>query len=175
MSSLLHDLRFAFRLLTKSWAFTAVAIITLALGIGANTAIFTVVNAVLLRPLAFRDPSRLVIIAEKSKFPTISVSYQNWMDWRDQSRSFESVEATRGATITLTGSGDPERLNVRMATAGLFPMLGINAYLGRTFLAEEDKAGAPNVALLSYGLWRRRFAGSREVVGKAVTLDSQPY
>ena len=175
MSNLLHDLRYAFRLLLKSPAFTAIAIITLALGIGANTAIFTVVNAVLLRPLAFRDPSRLVIIAEKSKFPTISVSYQNWMDWRDQSHSFESVEATRGATITLTGSGEPERLNVRMATAGLFPMLGINAYIGRAFLQEEDKAGAPNVVLLSYGLWQRRFAGSREIVGKAINLDSQPY
>lgn len=106
----MHDLRYALRLLLKSPSFTLIAIITLALGIGANSAIFTVVDAVLLRPLAFRDPSRLVIVAEKSNFPVISTSYQNWVDWRDQSRSFESMEATQAATMTLTGTGDPEHL-----------------------------------------------------------------
>jgi len=175
MFRLMQDIRYAFRLLVKSPGFSAIAILTLALGIGANTAIFSVVNGVLLRPLPFRDPSRLVLIAEKSSFPIISTSYENYLDWRDQSRSFESMEATRGAAITLTGAGDPERLNVRMATAGLFPMLGINAQVGRTFLAEEDKAGGVPVALLSYGLWQRRFGGSRDIIGKAINLDSQPY
>ena len=171
----LQDLRYAFRLLAKSPGFAAIAIVTLGLGIGANTAIFTVVNAVLLRPLAFRDPSRLVIVAEKSPYPTISVSYQNYVDWRDQSHSFEGFEATRVGTITLTGAGEPERLNVRMATAPLFSLLGVNAILGRTFLTEEDRPGGAPVALLSYGLWQRRFGGSREILGKVVTLDSQPY
>jgi putative ABC transport system permease protein len=97
------------------------------------------------------------------------------VDWRDQSHSFESLEATRGATITLTGSGEPERLNLRMATAPLFPLLGANAVLGRTFLAEEDRAGGAPVVLLSYGLWQRRFGGSRDILGKSITLDSRPY
>ena len=113
MDTVLHDLRFALRVLARNRGFTAIAILTLALGIGANTAIFSVVNAVLLRPLEFRDPSRLVIVAEKSSFPVISTSYQNWLDWRDQSHSFESMEATRGTTLTLTGAGEPERLNAR--------------------------------------------------------------
>jgi putative ABC transport system permease protein len=175
MGTAIQDLRYAFRLLAKSPGFTVVAIITLGLGIGANTAIFTVVNAVLLRPLGFRDPSRLMIVAEKSGFPTISTSYENYVDWRAQSHSFESLEATRGATITLTGAGEPERLNARMATAPLFPLLGVNAVAGRTFLAEEDRAGGAPVVLLSYGLWQRRFGGSREIIGKPITLDSQPY
>ena len=175
MFKLLQDVRYAFRLLAKSPGFTAIAILTLALGIGANTAIFSVVNGVLLRPLPFRDPSQLVLIAEKSSFPVISTSYENYLDWRDQSHSFESMEATRGGAITLTGVGDPERLNVRMVTAGLFSMLGINARVGRTFLPEEDRAGGTPVALLSYGLWQRRFGGSQEIIGKAINLDAQPY
>jgi putative ABC transport system permease protein len=172
---LFQDLRYAFRLLTKSPAFSLIAILTLAFGIGANTAIFTVVNAVLLRPLPFKDPSRLVILAEKSPYPTITVSYQNWQDWRDQSHSFESVEGMRPSTIALTGSsGDPERLKSQYATAGLFPLLGVNAALGRTFLLEEDRAGGNPVVLLNYGLWKRRFAGSPEIIGQSVTLDSVP-
>ena len=175
MQNLLQDLRFAFRLLAKSPGFTAIAILTLALGIGANTAIFSVVNGVLLRPLSFRDPSQLVIVAEKSPFPTISTSYQNFVDWRDQSRSFESMEGTRSTGLSLTGAGDPELLTARMATAGLFRLLGVEAREGRTFLPEEDKAGSAPVVLLTYGLWQRRFGGSREIIGKPITLDSRPY
>jgi putative ABC transport system permease protein len=159
----------------KNPAFTLIAVVTLALGIGANTAIFTVVNAVLLRPLEFHDPSRLVIAAEKSQYPTISTSYENYVDWRDQSQSFESLEATRGATITLTGDGEPERLNSRYATAGMFPLLGVNAIAGRTFHPDEDRAGGQPVVLLSYGLWQRRFGGAADTVGKSITLDSHPY
>jgi putative ABC transport system permease protein len=175
MGNLLQDLRYAFRLLAKSPGFTAIAILTLALGIGANTAIFSVVNGVLLRPLAFRDPSRLVIVAEKSPFPTITTSFQNYVDWRDQSRTFESLEATRGTSLTLTGAGEAERLTARMCSAGLFPLLGADASVGRTFLAEEDKPGAPPVVLLSYGLWQRRFGGSKDIIGKPVYLDSRPH
>jgi putative ABC transport system permease protein len=174
MNGLLRDLRYAARLLLKHPAFSATAILTLALGIGANTAIFSVVNGVLLRPLPYRDPGRLVLVAEKSSFPIISTSYQNYQDWRDQSRSFESMEATRATTITLTGAGEPERLNARMATAGLFSMLGVTAQAGRTFLPEEDKPNGAPVAMISYGLWQRSFGGSREILGKPITLDSQP-
>src|SRR5271163_1663446 len=173
--NLFQDLRYASRLLAKSPGFTAIAILTLALGIGANTAIFSVVNGVLLRPLPFRDPSRLVLIAEKSSFPIVSTSYENFSDWRDQSSSFERMQAVRSGAITLTGAGEPERLNVQMATAGLFSMLGINPQIGRTFLPEEDRAGGTPVALLTYGLWQRRFGGSPDIIGKAINLDSQPY
>jgi putative ABC transport system permease protein len=175
MENLLHDLRFACRLLAKSPSFTAIAILTLALGIGANTAIFSVVNAVLLRPLALRDSSRLMIVAEKSSFPVISTSYQNYVDWRSQSHAFESLEATRGATITLTGAGEPERLNARMLTAPLLPLLGVDALIGRTFRADEDRAGGAPVVVLSYGLWQRRFGGASDVLGKPIDLDSRPY
>jgi hypothetical protein len=175
MGDLLQDMRYAFRLLLKNPGFTTIAVLTLALGIGANTAIFSVVNAVLLRPLPFKDASRLVLIAEKSQYPFISTSYLNWLDWRDQSHSFESVEATRSTTVTLTGAGAPERINSRNMTAGIFSLLGVESVVGRTFLPEEDRAGGNPVVLLSYGLWHRRFAGSPEVLGKAITLDSQPY
>src|ERR1700689_2792193 len=175
MRTLIRDLRYGVRTLCKNPGFTAIAILTMALGIGANTAIFSVVNGVLLRPLPFRDPSRLVLIAEKSPFPVISTSRENYLDWRDQSRSFEAMEATRSGSIRLTGAGEPDRLNVCMATAGLFPMLGINAQVGRNFLAEEDRAGAMPVALLSYGLWQRRFGGSPDIIGKTIHLDLQPY
>jgi putative ABC transport system permease protein len=175
VQTLLQDLRYAFRLLAKSPSFTLIAVLTLALGIGANTAIFSVVNAVLLRPLGFRDPAKLVLVAEKSKYPTISTSYENYQDWRDQSHSFESLEATRGTAMTLSGSGEPENLNVRMATAKLFPLLGVDARLGRTFSADEDRAGGTPVAILTYGLWQRRFGGSPDVLGKPITLDAQPY
>jgi putative ABC transport system permease protein len=175
MGTLLNDLRYAARMMGKNPGFTLIAVITLALGIGANTAIFTVVNAVLLRPLGFHDPSRLVIVAEKSPYPTITTSYENYVDWRAQSQSFESMEGTRGATIALTGAGDPERLNSRYATAGLFPLLGVDAVAGRTFRAEEDAAGGAPVVLLSYGLWQRRFGGAADAVGKSITLDSRPY
>ncbi|HEY4879050.1 MAG TPA: ABC transporter permease [Candidatus Acidoferrales bacterium] len=175
MGTVWNDLRYAVRLMIKNPSFTLIAIITLALGIGANTAIFTVVNAVLLRPLGFHDPSRLVIAAEKSQYPTISTSYENYVDWRDQSHSFESLEATRGATITLTGDGEPERLNSRYATAGMFPLLGVGAIAGRTFHPDEDRAGGAPVVLLSYGLWQRRFGGALDTVGKSITLDSHPY
>jgi len=175
MEILLQDLRYAFRLLIKSPSFTAIAVLTLALGIGANTAIFSVVNAVLLRPLAFRDSSRIMLIAEKSKFPDPSVSYQNFIDWRDQSHAFESVEGMRSSTITLTGAGEPERLNARWVTSGLFSLLAVNAHLGRTFRADEDRAGGAPSVVMSYGLWRRRFGGATDVLGKSIDLDSTPY
>jgi putative ABC transport system permease protein len=175
MQTLLQDLRYALRLLLKTPTFTAIAVLTLALGIGANTAIFSVVNAVLLRPLAYKDPSRLILVAEKSSFPVISTSFQNYVDWRAQSSSFESLEGTRATTITLTGAGEPQRLNARMMTAPMFGLLGVDAHVGRTFRADEDRAGATPVAILSYGLWQRQFGGAADAVGKSIDLDSRPY
>jgi putative ABC transport system permease protein len=172
----MRDLRYAIRVLAARPAFTAVAILTLALGIGANTAIFTVVNAVLLRPLPFRDPSQLVLLVERtSQFPTQTTSWQNYADWRDQSRSFDGVAAMRGLTMTLTGDADPERIQAKMVAAPLLPLLGVTPALGRSFAADDDKPGAAGVAVLSDGLWRRRFGAARDVVGRSVTLDNQPY
>ncbi|HLW54091.1 MAG TPA: ABC transporter permease [Candidatus Angelobacter sp.] len=176
MNTMFQDFRYALRRLQKTPGFSAVAIITLALGIGANTAIFTVIDAVLLRPLPYRDPGRLVLLAERwPTFPNLSVSYENYMDWRNQNHSFSSVGAVRSTGMTLTGSGDPERLVVQNATASLFDLLGVSAVRGRTFVPEEDKAGAPDVAMISYGLWQRRFGGAENIIGKSITLDNKPY
>ncbi len=174
MDDLIRDLRYAFRFLLSRPTFSAIAVLTLALGIGANTAIFSVVNGVLLRPLPYRDPGRLVLVAEKTSYPTVSTSYQNYVDWRDQSRSFEAMEATRATTITLSGTGEPERLNARMVTAGLFDMLGTRPETGRIFLAAEDKPNGAPVAMLSHGLWQRRFGGSGEILGQSISLDGKP-
>ncbi|HZE25230.1 MAG TPA: ABC transporter permease, partial [Blattabacteriaceae bacterium] len=176
MTILFHDIRYALRRLRSTPGFTAIAIITLALGIGANTAIFTVIDAVLLRPLPYRDPAQLVLLSEHTpRFPLLSVSYQNLVDWRDQSQSFTAMGAVRNLGVTLTGSGEPERLTAQMLTANIFDLLGIQAARGRTFLPQEDKPGAPGVAMISYGLWQRRFAGAENVLGQPLTLDNKPY
>jgi predicted permease len=177
MNSFLQDFRYALRRLRKTPGFTVIAVLTLALGIGANTAIFTVIDAVLLRPLPYRDPGKLVLLSEHTpRFPLLSVSYQNFVDWRDQSHSFTAVGGVRNFGVTLTGSGEPERLTAQMLNANIFDLLGVQAYRGRTFLAEDDKQGAPGVALISYGLWQRHFGGKEEqVLGQALTLDNKPY
>jgi putative ABC transport system permease protein len=172
----MHDIRYACRLLTSRPGFAFIAVLTLALGIGANTAIFTVVNAVLLRPLAFRDPGRLVLLVERTAaFPTVTTSWQNYQDWRDGSRSFETVAAMRPLTMTLSGVPNPERVPAKMVSASLLPMLGVAPQLGRALAQTDDKAGAAGVALLSEALWHRRFGGSVDVIGRAVTLDNTPY
>ena len=177
MHSLLQDLKYGLRVLGKNPGFAAIAILTLALGIGANTAIFTVVNGVLLRPLPFADPSRLVLVLEKNaNFPTlVSTSYENYKDWREQSHSFTSMQASCFTNLTLTGAGDPERLPAHRMTAGIFPLLGITPGVGRAFRPEEDRADGPPVAMISYALWQRRFGGSPDWIGKTIQLDSQAY
>ncbi|MGH9711188.1 MAG: ADOP family duplicated permease, partial [Candidatus Acidiferrales bacterium] len=175
-ASLWQDIRYASRMLRKSPGFTAVAVLTLALGIGANSAIFSVVNAVLLRPLAFRDSGRLCLVSEQWPFnAALGPSYQNYVDFRDQSKSFDAIAAVRNTTFTLTGKGDPERLVAQMDTASMFPMLGVNALEGHTFLPEEDRVSAPSVVLLSYGFWQREFGGARNALGKTIVLDNQSY
>ncbi|HEV7520483.1 MAG TPA: ABC transporter permease, partial [Candidatus Angelobacter sp.] len=176
MTSLFRDIRYALRRLRATPGFTFIAVITLALGIGANTAIFTVIDAVLLRPLPYRDPAQLVLLSEHTpRFPILSVSYQNFVDWREQSKSFTAIGAVRNLGATMTGSGDPERLTGQMLTANLFDLLGIQAVRGRTFLPEEDRQSAAGVAMISYGLWQRRFAGVENIIGQSLTLDNQPY
>jgi len=176
METLWQDVRYAFRMLRKNGGFTAVAVLTLALGIGANTAIFSVVNGVLLRPLPFRDSSRLYLLTERlPAFPILAPSYQNFVDWRAQNSSFEDIAAVHNLTFTMTGMGAPERLQAQMASANLFPLLGVGAIQGHTFLPEEDRAGGSPVALVSYGLWQRRFSGARDVLGKDIILDNQTY
>ncbi len=176
MNSFMQDVRYALRRLRSTPGFTLVAVLTLALGIGANSAIFTVINAVLLRALPYHDPDRLVLLSEHTdRFPLLSASYQNFSDWRDQSHSFTGMGAVRNLGMNLTGSGDAERLTAQMATANLFELLGVQAYRGRTFLAEEDRPGANGVAMISYGLWQRRFGGLVQVMGRALTLDGRPY
>jgi putative ABC transport system permease protein len=176
METFRQDLRYGLRMLTRSPGFTAIAILTLALGIGANTAIFTVVNSVLLRPLPYPEPGRLVLLTEHwERFPILSVSYQNYCDWRDQSHSFELVGAARNANLTLTGAGEPDRLQGQMASASLFPLLGVKPPLGRTIEPADDRPNSAPVVMLSYGLWQRRFGGTADVLGRSITLDNNPY
>jgi putative ABC transport system permease protein len=171
-----QDFRYALRALSSNPGFTAVAILTLALGIGANTAIFSVINAVLLRPLPFRAPNQLCIITERlPSVPMVGPSYENFQDFRDRAKSFSAMSATRITTLTLTGSSEPERLPAQMTSASMFPLLGVSARLGRTFAPEEDRAGGSQVVVLGYGFWRRHFAGSEEVLGKPLILDNKTY
>ena len=178
--TLLADLRFAARTLRKDAGFSVIAIATLALGIGANTAVFSIVDSVMLRPLAYRDAARLYVIHEVvPKFahiaPLIPVNAMHFLDWRQNVRSFEQMAMIGGFTVNLTGSGEPERLPAARVTPGLFPMLGVQARLGRTFVEEEDQPGHNNVVLLNDELWKRRFGADPGVVGRKIMLDGNPH
>ena len=174
------DLRFALRMLRKDLGFSAIAIATLALGIGANTAVFSVVDSVILRPLAYREADRLFVIHEVvPKFshiaPLIPVNAMHFLEWRKSMQSFNQLALISGVTFNLTGSGEPERIPAARVTPSLFPMLGVQAQLGRTFLEAEDQPGRDRVVLLSDELWRRRFAADPGVVGRKIMLDGRPY
>ena len=175
MDTLWQDLRYSFRMLWKSPGFTVVAIIALALGIGFNTAIFSVVNAVLLRPLPYKDANRLVILWEKASTQDTSVSYPNFLDWRDQNQSFEELAAFRPDSFNLTGAGEPERLSACMTSANFFRTLSAHPFKGVDFPAAEDRPGGAKVVILDYGFWQRRFGGDAGVVGRQLTLNNQSY
>ena len=176
METFLQDVRFALRMLRKSPAFTVVAILTLALGIGANTAIFSVVNAVLLRPLAYPESGGLVFLSEWSqRVPDMSISMANFADWRAMNTVFENLAAYRTANVVLTDNGDPERLRVREITASYFPTMRVHPILGRELRPEEDKPGAERVVLLGEGFWKRRFGGDPNIIGRSVTLDGEAF
>ncbi len=173
MDTFLADLRFAVRLLVRHRSFTIVAACTLALGIGANTAVFSLVNAVLLRPLPYHQADRLAVIWERrfdSELPTNVVSPANFLRWQERSRTFSQMAAIAESSATLTGAGEPEELWGQSVNANLFPMLGVKAALGRTFVEDEDRPGHDAVVLLSDRLWRRRFNADPAMVGRGITL-----
>jgi putative ABC transport system permease protein len=176
-ADLWQDFRYAMRMLVKNPAFTSIAIIAIALGIGANSAIFSVVNAVLLRPLSFKNPEQLVMIWENAThlgFPKDTPSPANFLDWQKQATSFTGMAAMTERSFNLTGVGEPERLEGRRVSATLFDLLGVPALFGRTFVSNDDKPGT-HVVLMSYSLWQRRFGSDPAVVGRAVTLNGESY
>jgi putative ABC transport system permease protein len=173
---LLQDLRYGLRMLRRNPGFTIVAVITLALGIGANTAIFSVVNGVLLNPLPYPHPEQLITVHEsKANFQYGSVSYPNFRDWQKNNRVFSALAARRSYAFSLTGMGDAEQLNGLFVTADLFPLLGINPILGRNVSATEDDFGAPPVVLISRSFWQRKFGSATDILGKSITLDARNY
>lgn len=172
----MRELIFALRQLRRAKVFTAVAILTLALGIGCNTAIFSVFYGVLLRPLPFAEADRLVLISEHAdRFPLLSASWQNFRDWRSQSTSFEEFGAVRSLTMSLTGNGEPEQIPSQMATGNLLHLLGVQPHLGRALVESDDQPSSRAVALLGYGLWQRKYNGSPDAVGQAIRLNNQTY
>ena len=175
----MNDLRFALRQLLKNPGFTAVAVLTLALGIGANTAIFSVVNAVLLRPLPFKEPARLVTVWErnpKQGYDQNVAAPANFLDWKAQSQSFEQLAMFGEAHgYNLTGTDEPVRVNGFAVTANLFQTLGVNPAIGRNFSIEEETQGRDHVAILSHGLWQRRFGSDKNILGKTISLDGNSY
>lgn len=177
MQFLWQDIRFGARMLRAKPGFTLIAITTLALGIGATSAIFSVVNSVLLRPLPFKEPERLLMIRETKipQFSEFAVSPANFLDWRKQNTVFDRLVAMRPGPLNLTGMGDPERLRGLSVTEGFIGALGIQPQLGREFLPAEHEPGKSNVALLSHGLWQRRFGGDPNIVNQTIPLDGQNY
>jgi predicted permease len=171
-----QDARYGVRMLRKNLGFTAVAVLTLALGIGANTAIFSVVQGVLLAPLPYSRPDALVMVWENNpRFPRVWVSYPNFLDWQRTARSFQQMAAFAEQGIDLTGPGTPEHLNGKEISSSFFSTLGATPALGREFSPEEDRRGGTPVVIISNRLWRRRFNGRAEVLGKSVTLDEVDY
>ncbi len=176
MSTLWHDVRYGVRMLLKTPSVTVIVIIALALGIGANTAIFSVVNAVLLRPLPYEQSDRLVFLHERH--PTIedmSISYPNFLDWRNQTQTFEKMGVFNTASYNLTGAGEAERIITAQASADLFSVLRVSPLYGRLFTNEEDKPGAAPVVVLSYGLWQRRFGGQMSILNQSITFNTKQY
>ncbi|HUK90686.1 MAG TPA: ABC transporter permease, partial [Blastocatellia bacterium] len=177
MDKLWQDLVYGFRMLARKPAFAAIAVFTLGLGIGGNTAIFSVVNSVLLRPLPYPESDRLVVINETRlpQFPQFSVSPGNFLDWKKQAAEFENLAVVASGPSILTGAGDPEKVVGQRVTANLFETLGVKPAIGREFKPEEDQDGHDDVVIISYGLWQRRFAGRQDIVGQNVTLNNRSY
>ncbi len=178
LEALGQDLRFGLRMLRKNPGFSFIAILTLALGIGASTTIFSFFNGVLLRPLPYAEPERLVVLDEfavRSGSESLGVSFTNYLDWRAQNQVFTEVGGYHNITFTLTGAGEATELAGAMASHGLFQLLGVAPLLGRTFTPEEDQRGRGNVVILSHGVWQRHFGGDSQIIGRNITFGSSPW
>jgi putative ABC transport system permease protein len=178
MQTIWQDLRYGARMLLKNPAFTAVAVIALALGIGANTAIFSVVNGVLLSPLPYPQPEQLAWVWLDNRRQGIRediTSYPNFLDWRDKNQTFQGMSPVRNLTVNLTGVGEPEELRGASVGANFFQLIGVYPAQGRGFTAEEEQPGKDKVVILSHGLWRRRFGGDAGILNKTISLNGEPY
>jgi putative ABC transport system permease protein len=179
IENFLQDLRYGLRQLRRSPGFTAVAVLTLALGIGANTAVFSLVDIVLLRPLPYRNPEELVVVSETvppmGGEIEVGMAAGEYLDYRDRNRSFAQTAAYEGAGFNLTGEGTPLRVNAAAVSASVFPLLGVPPRLGRTFTADEERPGSAPVAIFSYSLWQNHFGADRRILGKTIKLDEKPY
>jgi putative ABC transport system permease protein len=178
VQTIFQDLRYGVRLLLRRPAFTLIAIVTIALGIGANTAIFSLVSAVLLRPLPYEEPERLVMVWEDASFigfPENSPAPANYADWKAQNSVFEDIAAYGHAGFDLTSDGEPEKVSGNAVSASFFPLLGVKPQLGRTFLPEDEKPGATKVVVLAHRLWESRFGGDSGIIGRSILLDNESY
>ncbi len=176
MQTLWQDLRYGARILLKKPGFTLIAVLTLSLGIGANTAIFSVVYAMLLRPLPYHEPDRLVVLTNKTgSAPRSGISYPNFSDWKDRARSFEGMAAVRGDSFNLTGVDKPIQLRVRMVNWNFFSLLGAQPQFGRMFAAEDDRYGASRTVMISHELWQTKFGSETSVIGRMIRLSGEPY
>src|SRR5579872_1449240 len=175
MSRFLQDLRYALRMMRQNPGFTAAAVLALALGIGATTAIFSVVDGVILRPLPYPDPDRIVQVFEtEPKLPTAPVNMSDYLDWKKQVHSIQSLAMYITTVSNMTGTGEPDRVRVMVAESSLLPVLGASPIVGRNFLPEENQPGHDDKAILSFGFWKARFGGDRGVIGRKLVLDNEP-
>src|SRR5918993_240184 len=177
MESILQDLRYSIRMLLKHPAYTAIAVITLALGIGANTAIFSVVNNVLLRSLPYENPDQIVTLWEnnlKDNIPRDDVSPANFLDWHERQQSFSNLAFANPDSVDYTSAGEPEVIPAAVVSKGFFEVFGARPVLGRIFIHEEYEPGKDQVVILSHGAWQRRFGGDKSIIGRSLTLDNQP-
>ena len=178
MQILLQDMLYGLRLLLKKPAFTAVALIALALGIGANTAIFSVVNGVLLSPLPYAQPDQLAMVWSDNRRQGVRddiTSYPNFLDWRDRNKTFQGMSATRDQTVSWTGMGEPEELRAAAVSSNFFQVMGVSPAQGRGFTSEEEQPGKDRVVVLGHGLWRRRFGGDPGILNKTILLNGEQH
>jgi predicted permease len=176
MQTLMQDIRYAVRMLVKNPGFALVAVLTLALGIGANTALFSIVNGVLLNPVPFPQPERLMALyANRIQFERASISYPNFLDWQRENRTFVTLAAFRPDNFNLTGAGEPEHIRGEMVSADFFSTLGLVPKVGRWFRSEEDRIGGAPVVVISTGLWKRKFGSATDILGKSIVLNGTDY
>src|ERR1700674_3932149 len=176
LERLMQDLRFGVRMLAKSPGFAAVAILTLALGIGANTALFSIVNGVLLNPLPYPDPEQLVTLAEsKPNFDSGSISFPNFRDWRKDNRTFSMMGISRSYSYSLTGRGEAEQVSAEFISSDYLAVLGVKPVIGRLFAEGEDQIGASPIVLIGEGFWNRKFGAAPDIVGQGLTLDGRTF